>query len=160
MSRWTKGQYADFEKFAIKPASVPVTGTSATEQGKGKPKREKAAGVVKISEHQLQCQFIKWFRAQYPQYAMRLFAIPNANKRTPAQAAYLKAEGLLPGCWDLFLCIPKGEYGGMFIETKVVGNTLTDNQRAFWSDVKPDYSFSVCKTLEQFIEAVTTYLNQ
>lgn len=45
MSRWTKGQYADFEKFAIKPASVPVTGTSATEQGKGKPKREKAAGV-------------------------------------------------------------------------------------------------------------------
>ena len=160
MSRWTKDEYADFEKFAIKPASVPVTGTSATEQGKDKPKREKAAGVVKISEHQLQCQFIKWFRAQYPQYAMRLFAIPNANKRTPAQAAYLKAEGLLPGCWDLFLCIPKGEYGGMFIETKVGKNGLTEFQKDFRASNTFEYAFSVCKTLEQFIEAVTTYFNQ
>ena len=47
MSRWTSKQYAERVNPPMDAASVPVAGTSATEQGKGKPKREKAAGVVK-----------------------------------------------------------------------------------------------------------------
>lgn len=55
------------------------------------------------SEHQEQVAFIKWFRQQYK--GVLIFAIPNAGVRSPQLAAYMKAEGLVPGIPDL--CIPE-----------------------------------------------------
>lgn len=55
------------------------------------------------TEHQEQCEFIKWFHKQYP--GILIFSIPNAGVRSPGLAAYMKAEGLVSGIPDL--CIPE-----------------------------------------------------
>ena len=55
------------------------------------------------SEHVEQREFVSWFRKSYP--GVRIFAIPNGGKRSIAQAARLKVEGVSEGVPDLF--IPK-----------------------------------------------------
>ena len=47
------------------------------------------------NEHYEQAAVIQWFRMAYPKLIM--FAIPNAAKRSPQLANYMKAEGLLAG---------------------------------------------------------------
>jgi hypothetical protein len=66
------------------------------------------------SEHSEQVAFVKWFRAQYK--GVFIFAIPNAAMRSPQLAAYLKAEGMVPGVPDI--CIPKWALWIEFKRTK------------------------------------------
>lgn len=68
-----------------------------------KPKRERAANKPSEipNEHQEQVAFVKWFRMQYS--GVRIFAVPNAAMRSYELAAYLKSEGLSPGCPDLWI---------------------------------------------------------
>lgn len=79
------------------------------------------------TEHQEQAAFVKWFRSQFPK--VRIFAVPNAAKRSPQLAAYMKAEGMSPGCPDLW--IPEWK---MAIEMKrSKGGALTQEQ-AEWGE--------------------------
>ena len=58
--------------------------------------------MVKIpSEHVEQREFVSWFRQTYPDTL--IFAIPNGGARGMAQAARLKAEGVVRGIPDLFI---------------------------------------------------------
>jgi len=52
------------------------------------------------SEHLHQVYFVAWFRRTFPNET--IFAIPNGGHRGKAQAARLKAEGVLSGVPDLF----------------------------------------------------------
>lgn len=66
------------------------------------PKKRAPAKPSEIpNEHQEQVEFVKWFRMQHR--GVRIFAVPNAAMRSPQLAAYLKAEGLSPGCPDLWI---------------------------------------------------------
>jgi hypothetical protein len=61
-------------------------------------------------EHKIQAGIIKWARQPaiirvYPGLEL-LHAIPNARKSTVVQGAWLKAEGVLAGVWDLALPVP------------------------------------------------------
>ncbi len=118
--------------------------------------------LPKQSEHELQCECFAWFNSTYPQYAMRLFAIPNSGHRYIAVAAKMKKEGQLAGCWDCFLSITKhtedGFYGGLFLEQKVGKNTLTENQAKFYNANKFDYQFQVAHNLDEFKYHIINYL--
>lgn len=93
-----------------------------------KPKRERATKVSDIpSEHQEQAALIKWFRHQYPK--VRIFAVPNAAQRSPQLAAYLKAEGLSPGCPDLW--IPEWLTA---IEMKRVNGGVVSDEQQSWGE--------------------------
>lgn len=53
------------------------------------------------TEHFEQCQFVQWFRRNWPH--VRIFAIPNGEARSAATAGRLKAEGVASGVPDLFV---------------------------------------------------------
>jgi hypothetical protein len=78
-----------------------------------------------MSESTEQQVLIQWFRLQYPQY--RLIAIPNgqwiggSGARKFALINKYKKEGLTPGVSDLFLAVPRGGYGGLWLEMKGKG---------------------------------------
>ena len=71
---------------------------------KPKPVRGMASDntVLKVpTEHQEQVMLIQWFRRTYPE--VRIFAIPNGEKRSQSAGARLKAEGVSAGVPDLFI---------------------------------------------------------
>ena len=94
-----------------------------------------------MSESTEQQAVIQWFRIQYPKY--RLIAIPNGQliggRNKFALEKKYKAEGMTPGVSDLFLCVPRNGYGGLWIEMKARGKTassLSPDQRIWLSDME------------------------
>ena len=113
---------------------------------------------MKISEHQEQVMLITWFRMQYKQYRLHLWAIPNGGSRHIVTAVNLKAEGVLAGVSDLFLMIPKGEYHGMFIEMKAKTGSVSDKQKEFMAAASSmNYLAVVCYGFDEAKTAITKY---
>lgn len=75
---------------------------------------------------------VKWFKLKYPKYKGCIIGIPNGTKlhgkklERIRQANSLKAEGMKPGASDLFISIPMGSYGGLWLEMKDAGKTEKD----------------------------------
>lgn len=112
-------------------------------------------------EHRLQCACVRWFRLAYPQHHHNLFAVPNGGYRTPATAAKIKAEGALPGVSDLILLIARGGYHGLLIELKTDKGRQSEAQREWQRLIEADgYKYVVVRSIEEFIEVVTDYLNE
>ncbi len=93
-----------------------------------------------MSESTEQIAVVEWFRLQYPKY--RLISVPNGQmiggKNKYALIAKYKAEGLTSGVSDLFLCVPKNGYGGLWLEMKDRGkgaSNLSDDQALWLSDM-------------------------
>lgn len=109
-------------------------------------KRKRAAPKPSTipTEHQEQVAFIKWFRQQHR--GVRVFAVPNAAMRSPQLAAYLKAEGLSPGCPDIW--IP--EYL-MAIEMKRgKGGVLSPEQQEWGAYLRGiGWTWAVCRGFEE-----------
>lgn len=109
------------------------------------------------NEHQEQSAVIQWFRVAYPRLIM--FAIPNAAKRSPQLANYMKAEGMLAGVADLFLMKPSGKYHGMFIEMKAAKGLVSEKQEYFLEQArKQGYATCVCFGFEQAQAEIIKYL--
>jgi len=113
-------------------------------------------------EHDLQVACVRWFDLQYPKYKHQLFAIPNCGRRSAREGARLTAEGVRAGGLDLFLAQPKFEthlqQAGLFIELKAGKNGLTVAQKTFKDTLDDVYTFEVCRSLDEFINAVNGYL--
>jgi hypothetical protein len=121
----------------------------------------KAAGRKKPTqnEHQLQVACVKWFHANYSQYAEMLFAIPNGGQRNVIVASKLKAEGVKPGIPDLMLAVPLKGFNGLFIELKVGKNTTSEHQVRMINNLrKQGYQCKVVYDLQQFMSATNEYL--
>jgi len=149
-------------KAAVKLSDLPKEyqdQIAAQYSAKKKTKKKSTYKPAPISESKLQKICIKWFRLQYPHYIYSLYAIPNGGKRSIVTAVNMKAEGQLQGVWDLHLCVPKGKYAGLYIEMKVGKNDLTDDQKLFRDANKDNHMFVVCRTAEEFINAISSYLN-
>jgi hypothetical protein len=74
------------------------------------------------TEHEEQREVVKWFRQTYKE--VRIFAIPNGEKRTIGVAARLKVEGVSPGVPDLYA--PKWR---LWVEMKrIKGGTISPQQ--------------------------------
>lgn len=113
-------------------------------------------------EHFIQVNCVNWFRLTYPAFAQRLFAVPNGGRRDGVTGAMLKAEGALAGVADLILAKPRGKYGALFIEMKTRrrGSGQSDSQKAWQKDIEKDgeYCYAVCRSLDEFIDTVNTYM--
>jgi hypothetical protein len=109
-------------------------------------------------EHDQQAAFFKW-AAMQKQYPLKwMFAIPNSARRSPQQGAWMKAEGMKKGVWDVFLPAPAGGYNGLWIEFKSGKNTLTPEQEAFKGDlINYNYQWCVCYSWTSAKLAVEVY---
>lgn len=79
---------------------------------KTKASRRKDGMPVKQSvewEHNLQSSAFTWYLQHVkPLGGCEIRAIPNANKRTAAQAGFLREEGMVDGTSDWFIMLPQG----------------------------------------------------
>lgn len=111
-----------------------------------------------LNEHQIQCQFVNWFKAQYPKYHLCIIAIPNAGKRSYKTASYFKAEGLLSGTSDILITMP-GRKRMLWIEFKAKKGVLSKQQIDFIDKHKSiDCECAVCYSVDEAIKAVINYI--
>lgn len=122
----------------------------AREQKKHAPRRPPSH-----LESRLQAACVRWFRYQYPKYL--IFAIPNGGRRNETEARIMKEEGVLPGVADLEILLPDGRC--VFVEMKYLKGKQSEAQRGFqkWCDDNW-HTYVVCRSLEEFIEAVNTII--
>jgi len=114
---------------------------------------------MKHLESKLQIECVKWFRYQYPNYRMLLFAIPNGGKRNAITAQILKSEGVVSGVADLFLSIPKGKFHGLYIEMKYGKGIQSDNQKEFEKNViAMGYKYIITNSLYDFVKEIDLYM--
>ena len=112
-------------------------------------------------EHQTQCACVRWFRYQYPNLAMLLYAIPNGGARDRVTGAKLKAEGVVAGVADLFLSIPNLQYHGLYIEMKTAKGVQSQSQKIFQQRVEAmGYRYAVVRSFDQFLAEIREYLNK
>ncbi len=116
-----------------------------------------------VTESQIQQDCIKWFAIQYPELWNQgmLFHIPNEGIRLGRMGARVKREGVVRGVADLFLCVARGGYHGLFIEMKKPGSYQRPEQRSWQKYVeRQGYRYIVCKSLEEFKRYVKQYLEE
>lgn len=77
-----------------------------------------------MSEHDEQVAVIEYCDLN----SILIYAIPNAARRSPAAAAYMRAEGLRPGMPDLCIPMARGRYHSLYIEMKAEGGKPTAEQ--------------------------------
>lgn len=111
------------------------------------------------SESQIQHSCLTWFRHQYPNLALLLFAVPNGGRRDAKTGAMMKYEGVLRGISDLILLIPKKGYASLCIEMKTPKGVQSDGQKE-WQREAEKYrnKYVVCRSLQEFIYEVNSYL--
>lgn len=69
-------------------------------------------------ESQIQQSCVKWFRLQFPEIGLLLFAVPNGGARNKREAGILKGEGVTAGVADMILLKPSGGFASLCIEFK------------------------------------------
>lgn len=113
------------------------------------------------SEHQHQVALLTWARNhvdRWPPLAL-LHAIPNGGQRGKAQAARLKAEGVLAGIPDLFLPYALRGFHGLYIEMKVGANKPSAEQRRVMGLLEAaGYICRVCWSAEEARQVLLWYL--
>jgi hypothetical protein len=116
-------------------------------------------------ESKEQAEVIKWFRAEYPEYAKSLRSSMNGLPRHGRQGAVLwnimKQQGCTKGEPDFALLLSKGGFGALVIEHKAEGqpHKLTDEQQEHL-----DYHIGIgncavsTKGIEAFKAVIVAYL--
>lgn len=97
------------------------------------------------NEQQALFQWAKLMQGQHPDLKL-LHAIGNGNARASAiQGARMKREGVLAGVSDIFLPVARSLWHGLYIELKVKGGRVSDNQK-WWivETTKRGYLAVVC----------------
>lgn len=121
-------------------------------------------------EHRIQAEAVKHARQRWPICRTNLFAIPNGGARDPVTGARLKAEGVLPGVFDLFFAAPtvkpwgpdlpfdRGIHG-LWIEVKTPRGKLSPAQLKFKINVERcDYITAICRSTQEILDTIEEYL--
>lgn len=117
---------------------------------KAKPKHE---------ESQIQRSCLRWFRLQYPQYALLCFAVPNGGARNKREASIMKAEGVTAGGADVILLIPSSGYASLCLEFKTQTGRQQDTQKAWQKAAETaGNKYTVIRSFDEFRNEVTNYL--
>ena len=97
--------------------------------------------------------------SRYPDLDM-LVHTPNEGKRSKAQGAKLKREGLRKGFPDISLCVAKGPYHGLYIELKRrKGYNITPEQKEWIIKLnEKGYAAAFCFGWEEAWEFIHAYL--
>ena len=113
-------------------------------------------------EHDEQAALFLWASLQetvWPELRT-MFAIPNSARRSPRQGAWMKAEGMRAGVWDIFLPAVRTGYAGLFVEMKSGKNKLTAEQEKFMYLLLDKYAFRICYSWKEAACAITDYLEE
>jgi hypothetical protein len=117
------------------------------------------------TEHAHQAALFCWIRrkAHYVPELKWAFAVPNGGNRDAITAGKLKAEGVTPGVFDLFIpspnpASPAERYHGLWIEMKKPGGRASTEQKAFGKEmVARGYQAFVCYSWEEAVEKIAEY---
>lgn len=112
-------------------------------------------------ESTLQKTCVAWFRAQYPDHALMLFAVPNGGGRSRIESAIMKGEGVTAGVADLILLEARGGYGSLCIEMKTrdKASKQRPSQKA-WQEVaeRAGNRYVVIRSFEAFRATISEYM--
>lgn len=129
------------------------------EEADRKAKRRKKPGH---EESLIQRACVAWFRAQYSDHAMMLFAVPNGGGRSRVEAAIMKAEGVTAGVSDLILLERRGGHGALCIEMKTEEKSSRQRpSQKLWQAAaeKAGNLYQVVRSLEEFQFIVNLYMS-
>ncbi len=108
------------------------------------PMKQRRRPTSESTESRIQQQVIRWWglTGRGGLDERLLMAFPLQGKRTKANGARMKAEGMRAGTPDMFLAVPRGKYHGLWIELKRPSGRLTPNQKDMLSllDVTGGYA--------------------
>lgn len=114
---------------------------------------------MKQSESRLQQACVRWFKYLPNVPNQLLIAIPNEGKRSIKTASRMKAEGMVAGVSDLILFHPQAKQKPLFLECKLPKTKQSPNQKTFEKVVIDcGYTYTVFRTIEEFVQIVTDYL--
>lgn len=117
--------------------------------------------LKKETETTIQQACIKWFSIQYPEDRKLLIHVTNEGKRSYSNGRNLVKAGLIKGVADLILFIPTKEFHGLCIEMKTMSKSSRQTtEQKQWQELveRQGYKYVVCRSLEEFINIVTEYL--
>lgn len=112
-----------------------------------------------LSEHDIQCRCVDWFRLVYKEPDYIIAAIPNGGKRNIAVARKMKREGVLKGFADLIVLKQSKGKGALFIEMKTRKGVQQQSQKEFEKYCnKNGYAYVVCRSEFDFKQTIKSYL--
>lgn len=119
----------------------------------------KNRGKAAPTEHDLQVQCVRWFRYKYR--GALIYAIPNGTYTTKKSASKLVSEGVRHGIPDLHIPIANHGYNSLYIEMKNgKAGRLSEHQKEMITKLEClGNKVIVCRTLEEFIKEVESYLD-
>lgn len=110
-------------------------------------------------ERDLQVALFKWIRSHSDPIWHAIHASGNGNYKHPSTARKAKEEGLVSGVWDIFIPLPKNNFGGLYIECKSNSGRLTKEQKIFKETLENYYDFKVVRELEEAINIIEGWIN-
>lgn len=114
---------------------------------------------MRHQESIIQQTCVRWFRMQYPQLAMLLFAVPNGGARLRSEAAIMKAEETMKGVADLLLLFPAKKFHGLCIEMKTPKGRQQPSQKAWQERAEwAGYKYVICRSFDEFMAEIDAYL--
>lgn len=123
--------------------------------------------MKQATENQEQKALFQWIRLQ-PEIKKIAYSIPNgatlagnSNKRA-IQMNMLKGTGLLLGCPDICIPLPRNGYGALYVELKVEsGGKVSDNQKnCIEALIRAGNCCHVANGAEHAIEIIEGYLSE
>jgi hypothetical protein len=127
--------------------------------------RTSKKGVWQPKESTSQSQLFdwaKWAQGRYPELDL-MFAVPNGfplhGPQRYAVVNYMKAQGLKNGVPDISLPIARGGYFGKWIEMKVKGGRLSEEQQIWIPALRnAGGHVSVCESFDEAVADLEAYL--
>ena len=118
---------------------------------------------MKISEHDEQVMVIQWFESQYRDIAPLLMAYPSGfvagGKNKFGLINKMKKEGWRKGVPDLFLALPVGRCGGLWIEMKAEKGRASPEQLEYLERLSnAGYEAHLCKGSDAAIQVLSDYM--
>ena len=117
----------------------------------------------KHAESEIQRSCVKWFRSEFPEHALMLFAVPNGGGRSRVEGAIMKGEGVTAGVSDLIFLEARGGYGALCIEMKRRSRkSVQSNPQKEWQAAAEAHGnkYVVARSLEAFKKEIYDYMSQ
>ncbi len=133
-------------------------------KGTSKPRpARKRKNIDGILETHIQQACVKWFAYQHNDLWQDgvLFHIPNEGIRLGATGRRMKSEGIVKGVADLCLALPRHGYGALYIELKRPDCYQSAEQKQWQRNIeRHGNKYVVCKSLNEFMDTINSYLAQ
>jgi len=116
-----------------------------------------------LSELQHGIRYVSWWDKTCHEYGLPPYAlihIPNGGGRGAIEASNLKRSGVRPGVEDYALTVPRGTWHGLFVELKILGGVISEDQKKIAAfHFEQGYQSHVAWSHQEAIEYTLEYLS-